>query len=63
MYGADALFLMLDQLWFSIRMMNTVWMGGHGPVQLVGIGVTVGVAVGGGGAAHPLAVHASQQLA
>jgi hypothetical protein len=45
--------------------MNTVWM--HGPPQLVGVGVTVGVAVGVGvmlgvGTAHPVAVHASQQL-
>src|SRR5947208_17106623 len=27
MYGADELFLMLDQSEFSIRMRNTVWMG------------------------------------
>jgi hypothetical protein len=43
-------------------MMNTVWMGGHGPVQLVGVGAGDGVGVGGGGGAQPLAVQVSQQL-
>src|SRR5438093_741713 len=44
MYGADGLFLMLDQSWFSIMMRNTVWMG-QAPVQVPGRVVVVVVAV------------------
>ena len=68
MYGAEELLWILDQLWFSITMMNTVWIGGQAPLQLVGVGdgAAVGDAVGvpdGVAGAHPAAAQASQQLA
>ena len=45
MYGADALFLMLDQSVFSIRMRNTVWMAPDGRVVVVVVLVVVVVVV------------------
>src|SRR5207244_4736569 len=63
MYGADGLFLMLDQSWFSIMMRNTVWMG-QAPVQVPGRVVVVvvlveTVVVVGPGQALPAGMHSS----
>src|SRR5205823_3302438 len=50
MYGAEGLPLMLDQLWFSITMRNTVWMawpplGVGGMAVAVAVGAVVGMLV------------------
>src|SRR5947208_5533680 len=63
MYGADGLFLMLDQSWFSITMRNTVSMG-QAPVQVPGRVVVVvvlveTVVVVGPGQALPAGMHSS----
>src|SRR2546430_17349566 len=45
MYGADALFLMLDQSVFSIRMRNTVWLEEVGGSSVVVVTVRLVVVV------------------